>query len=193
MIPGVIKKNAKNVNKNARNVRILVTDEALLYSPFSPDDEFHSDFKLYIRSKMSVGAYDRRVKMTVLSRVRLDEDKFRRAVADWVREEQALFARKYTETIRLLIGLLAVGSIMILLCLGFRTQSSVLRYSILPVMGSLSLTRAGGILLIDLPTVKATKWLIRELEHNSEIVFEYEEDRRLQDEGRAEAVCSGSV
>ena len=169
------KKNAGNEKKDAKNVRILVTDEALLYSPYSPDDEFHSDLKLHIRSKMSVGNYDRRVKLTVISRVRLDEERFRRAAADWVREEQALFARKYTETIRLLIGLLAVGSIMILLCLGFHTQSSVLRYSILPVMGSMALTRAGALLIIDLPTVRATKWLIGELEHNSEIVFEYDD------------------
>ena len=42
-------------------------------------------------------------------------------------------------------------------------------------MGSLGLSKASGILLIDYPTIKANKRIFSEVEKNTAISFEYED------------------
>ena len=174
MITGV--KNNK-VDKNRKIIRLAVKDEQILYSPFSPEDEFSRPVKLYIRSKLSGGTHDQRIKLIVTSRERLDEDRFRRAAANWSRDEKEKFTNGYNDMILKLIGLLIAGSILIILCLVLQTRFSVLKYSLLPIMGTLALTKAGGILLIDLPTSRAIKWMIGNLENKNDIEFEYTADQ----------------
>ena len=174
MITGLIKNKAE---KNQKIIRLAVKDEQTLYTPFSPADEFCRPVKLYIKSKLSGGTRDQRIKMIVLSQKRLDEDRFHRAVSNWIRDEKEKFNSSYHDTILKLVGLLIAGSILIILCLGLQTQFSVLKHSLLPIMGTLALTKAGGILLIDLPTGRAVKWMIDNLESNDDIVFEYTADQ----------------
>ena len=70
-------------------------------------------------------------------------------------------------------GLLILGSILIVLSLALEKHVEVLKYSLLPVMGSLALSRAAGILVLKMPTNTKSEKLIREMEENSVITFEY--------------------
>ena len=156
-----------------KNVELVVNDERLLYTPFSPDDEFNESVKRYIKGKLAGGTHNRSIRLTVISQERLDEERFRRAVSNWINEEKTMLAYKNSDSVRTLAGLLAVGSVLIMLCLALQKHISVLTYSLLPVMGSLSLSRAGALLLIELPTNRAIKWMFNEVELNNDIVFRY--------------------
>ena len=76
----------------------------------------------------------------------------------------------------MLIGLLAFGSIFLMVSLALQQRFEVLKYSLLPIMGSLALSKATGILLIDMPTIRAQRWMLNELEKKNMITFEYDSD-----------------
>ena len=80
------------------------------------------------------------------------------------------------DTIRMFIGLLVVGSIFLVVSLALQQRFEVLKYSLLPIMGSLALSKATGILLIDMPTIKAQRWMLNKLGKKNLITFEYDSD-----------------
>lgn len=155
------------------DIRLVVSDEQTLYNPFNPEVEFGRDVKSYIQSKAATGDPGQSISLTVISREALDEDRFRAAVANWITEERALFRRKEKETKRMLAGLLVIGSILFVLSLALQKQFEVLKYSLLPILGSLALSKAAGILIIDMPTVRSQRWMLDEMERNNVITFEY--------------------
>ena len=160
-------------NAEQKNIRLVVDDEQKLYTPFSPEDEFNEPVKAYIRSKIAGKDDCQSISLTVMSRDPLNEGKFRSAVSNWIRDEKAMFQKTGKDLMRMLVGLLIVGSILIVLSLALEKQVEVLKYSLLPVMGSLSLSRAAGIMVLKLPTNTANKKRINEMEQNSVITFEY--------------------
>ena len=160
-------------------ITIIVNDEDTLYSSFSPEPEFSDKVQLYIKSKAAVEDMEHSINLHVLSRVPLDEDRFRTAVSNWIRQERALFRKIEKETIRMLIGLLVFGSIFIILSLALEKRIGVLKYTLIPILGSLALSRATGILIVDMPTIKAQRWMLNGLEKNNMITFEYDSDKEL--------------
>lgn len=156
-----------------KDVRLVVEDESTLYNPFNPETEFSVYAKKYIQSKASDADLGQSINLHVISSEKLDEDKFRTAVSNWIEEEKAVFRKKERETKRMLIGLLIFGSVFIVLSLALQQRFEVLKYSLLPIMGSLALSKATGALIIDMPTVRAQKMMISQMEKHNVITFEY--------------------
>ena len=118
------------------------------------------------------------IDMTVISREPMDEERFRSAVANWIRDEKAAFTRKEKETRISLIGGLFFGSLLLIVSIFMEQRIEVLKYSLLPIMGSLALGSAASTLVVDIPTIRVERWFFKEIEKNSVITFEYahEED-----------------
>lgn len=141
---------------------------------FSPEDEFDESVKTYIRSKLSDGMHSRQgIDMTVISREPMNEERFRTAVSNWIKDEKASFRKKEKETLITLIGSLFFGSLLLIVSLLMEQRIEVLKYSLLPIMGSLALGSAASTLIVDLPTIKVERWFFKEIEENSVITFEY--------------------
>ena len=156
-----------------QNIRLVVDDEQALYSPFSPEDEFNDSVKSYIRTKITVGGFKRYAGLTVISRKPIDEDRFRLAVANWVREDEEMFKRDRKETLRLMIGMLIFGSLLVVFNIKLQEKYEVARYSLVPIMGSLSLSRATGILIIDVPILSSKIRALNRMKKGSMVTFEY--------------------
>ena len=62
------------------NIRLVVDDEQELYTSFSPEDELDGSVKAYLRSKITANKYNSNLRLTVIPRKPMDEEKFRRAV-----------------------------------------------------------------------------------------------------------------
>ncbi len=161
-------------NTDQAQIRLIVDDEQTLYSKFSPEDEFNESVKSYIRSKITNKDSAKEISLTVISQKPLDEERFRTAVANWIRDEKISFKVTEKNTIHRLFGLLIFGSIMILICLFLEKRIDVLKYSLLPIMGSLALSRAASILVLDMPAIRAQRWMLNEMEKRKVITFEYE-------------------
>lgn len=157
-----------------KNIKLVVNDEQSLYTPFSPEDEFNESVKSYIRSKLTDGRYSNGISMTVISREPMNEDRFRAAVSNWIRDEKVSFEKRAKEARIALIGGLILGSILLLASIFIEKRVDVLKYSLLPIMGSLALGRAASILIIDVPTIRVERWFFKEIEKNSLIEFEYD-------------------
>ena len=156
-----------------KSIRLVVNDEQTLYTPFSPDPEFTEPVKAYIRTKLADEKYTNGISLTVISPKPIDEERFRSATASWIRDEKASFRQEDKSTYLTLLGALIFGSIMLLMCIYLEKTIDVLQYSLMPIMGSLALGKAAGILVEDLPMIKARKWIFEEIEHNNVITFEY--------------------
>ena len=154
-------------------IQLVVSEEQILYTPFSPEAELNSLVKDYIKSKAIVEDARESFGLNVISQETLDEERFRTAVSNWIKEEKAFFRIKEKETLRTFVGLLVFGSIFIILSLALQKKFEVLKYSLLPILGSLALSKATGILIIDIPTIKAQRRMINEMEKKSVITFEY--------------------
>ena len=160
-------------NAEQKNIRLVVDDEQKLYSPFSPEDEFSEAVKAYIRSKIT-GKDDRQgISLTVMSQEPINEGRFRAAVANWIRDEKAMFRKTEKDLMRTMVGLLIVGSILIILSLTLEKQVEVLKYSLLPILASLSLSSAASIMVFQLPGNAKNKKMLNEMEENSMVRFAY--------------------
>ena len=155
------------------NIKLVVNDEQTLYNAFSPEDEFSEPVKSYIKSKIASADRCRSFNMTVLSREPIDEERFRSAVSNWTRNEKALFRTHEKKTIRTLIGMLIFGSIMLVLTLSLQKQIVELKYSLMPIMGTLALNNAVTIIIKDMPDISVKKWILNEMEKHNVITFEY--------------------
>lgn len=155
------------------NITLVVDDEKDLYNKFSPGADFSSSVKEYIRARVVSKGDHQGIGMTVRSRHPLDEEKFRAAVSNWIRDEKAVFRKVEKELLRTLVALLIVGSVLIILSLALEKRVEVLKYSLIPILGSLALSKAAGIMVIKMPVNSKNKRLINEMEKTSEITFEY--------------------
>ena len=151
-------------HKEPKNIRIVVEDEEALYTKLSPEDEFNDSIKSYIRAKISGRGFNRYTGLTVISRKPIDEDRFRSAVSNWVRDEEDVFKSDRYEKVCLMIGLLLFGSALVVFGIKLQDKYEVARYSLVPIMGSLSLSRATGILVIDLPLLSSKIKLLKRVE-----------------------------
>ncbi len=140
-------------------VTLIVRDEDSLYTPFSPDGEFSDSVKRYIVSKVSPANHDYAIRMRVISSVPLDEERFREAVRSWVSAEKKAFSQESKVSRRMLIGMLAVASAFIFLSIFMQTRIEVLKYTIIPVLGSVALGN------------RAKRQMIDQIEQNSTIEF----------------------
>lgn len=156
-------------------IELLVNDESDLYIPYSPDSEFNQGVRSYIKSKIAYLGYDKAVNLKVISSAPIDEEKFRAAVANWIRDEKVLFMQESKEDNRMLIGMLVIASLFITLSLVLTEHVSVLSYTIIPVLGSVALGRAAGICISDLPINKTKRMLIDDMQKNGVIEFEVRE------------------
>ena len=164
-----------------KNIRLVVDDEQALYSAFSPDNEFDEPVKRYIRSKIVGKGLHQSISLTVISREPLNEERFLSAVSNWVSDERALFLERRRNMLRMQVILLTVGSILFILSLFLQNRYELLKYSLVPIFGSLCLSKAAGIILLDMPTNIAYKKLLDEMEQNSLTTFEYGYDRNTKD------------
>ena len=160
-------------NAGQSNIWLVVDDEQALYTPFSPENEFSEAAKQYIRSKIATKDIRHSISLTVMSRDPLNKERFRSAVSNWVRDEKAIFQKTRKELIRMLVERLILGSALILLSLALQKQFEVLKYSLIPVMSSLALSKAAGVLILDLPTNARYIKLLKVIEENSATTFEY--------------------
>lgn len=163
-------------NTEQADVKLIVRDENSLYMPFSPDSEFGMFVKSYIRSKIAVTGKLKRISLTVLSENPLDEERFRSAVSNWIKDEKEELKAKSTNTFHTLIGSLIFGSVLFLLSMYLQPYHEELKYSLLPIMGSISLSKGAGILIMELPIMKANKVMLSELEQHNVITFKYGDD-----------------
>ena len=164
-------------NREPKYVKLMVDDEEALYAGFSPEDEFDESVKAYVRSKVADKGRHQGINMTVVSEKPLDENRFRTAVSNWVRDERSLFKRTEKETLIALFGSLAFGSAMIVLSVILGQQYTGLEYSLIPIMGSLALAKAADIMIVTLPINSANKKLLGEMENTSTITFLCDCDR----------------
>ena len=159
--------------RELKNITLVVDDEQSLYNKFSPEAEFSESAKAYIRSKIAAKGDHQGLGLTVRSRDPLDEEKFRSAVSSWIRDEKAIFRKIERGLLRTLAALLIVGSVLIVLSLALEKHVEVLKYSLIPILGSLSLSKAAGIMVLKMPINSKNKRLINEMEDSSVITFEY--------------------
>ena len=163
--------------KEQNKITLVVRDEEDLYTAFSPEPEFCGELKTYIRSKVNEEKSKNGIQMTVVAEKPIDEERFRIASSNWNKDAKKAFKIQERQTLLMLIALLAVGSLLIIVSLALEKYNNVLKYSILPVIGSLALSRAAAILLIDLPTMRATKWILNEMDKKNVLSFEYQHDK----------------
>ena len=157
--------------KQTEGIKLVINNESDLYNPLNPDTEFSRMVKLYIQAKYAGVRFDDNIKLTIISPEPLDEDRFRAATANWIREERRRFRQEDRITNRMLVGFLVIASIFIILSLFLQKHISVLTYTILPVLGSVSLGRAAGICLTEIPMHNARNKLLDMLEKESIVEF----------------------
>ena len=92
--------------KEIKDITVIVNDENSLYVPYSPESIFSEGIKSYIRSKTTEANSGNGIRLIVKSPSAMDEERFRTAVKNWIREEGALFTREEKITSRTLISML---------------------------------------------------------------------------------------
>ena len=167
-------------NKEQTKITLVVNDENSLYSPFSPEPEFSDSVQWYIRTKLAGEDVEKSISMNVISHVTLDEDRFRAAASNWIAQERKFFRKKEKETFRMLVGSLIFATVFIILSLALEQRFNLLKYSIIPILGSLALSKAAGIMAFDMPTSRAQRWILDELEKNNVITFQYDNEKKVQ-------------
>jgi hypothetical protein len=95
-------------------ITLVVKNEEELYTSYSPVPEFNYSVMGYIRSKIGEAAEEGNMYLTVISKEPMDEERFWTAARNWIKDEKRLFKMEQKNNLRTLIGLLVVGSILII-------------------------------------------------------------------------------
>lgn len=166
----------KKHNAEQMLITIVAKDEESLYLPFSPEPEFSNIVQWYIKDKVAGEDIKKSIRLHVISREPLDEGRFRTASSNWIRSERKKFREEERETLRLLTGMLIFGSLFVILSIALANNIGVIEHTLIPIIGSLALSRAAGIMVIDMPTLRAKRWMLDGMEKNNVISFEYKDD-----------------
>ncbi len=158
------------------DIRLYAENEAVLYAPFAPE-EFNDKVKGHLRTKVTGKDFNNSVRLVVTSPGPLDEDRFHKAVENWIRDEKAMFMQEEKRTARLMRGMLIIGSVLIVLSLFLEGYAESFSYSLIPIMGSVALGRVASTCIIDWPVIKAKRKLIDEISQASTVVFERTENK----------------
>ena len=102
-----------------------------------------------------------------------NEERFRPAVSNWIKDEKAVFRKRIKDLLHKLAVHLFTGSVLIILSLLLQERFEMLKYSLLPIMASFGLGNAVGIMLEEPPKSGRMKFLIKEMEQYSLTTFEY--------------------
>lgn len=156
-------------------IRILAEDEQSLYTPLSPDDEFSEPVKTYIRSKLLGYNLKHQLKLTVISSSPLDEEKFKSATANWVKDEKAVFDRKERYSTILPTVMFIIGGLVVVLMSLLRKYFDPIEYAVIVIIGTAVMGRGVTNWYEHVPAIRTRKWLTNEIEKTSTIVFEYED------------------
>lgn len=160
--------------QEVNNIRLIVKDEQDLYTPLSPDDEFSDPVKSYIRSKALNADYKQPVKLTVISSSPLDEEKFRSAAANWVREEKTAFELNAKQSTKLPTAMFIIGGLVVIIVSLLKQHFEPLTYAIILIIGTAVIGKGVTNWYEHVPAIRARRWLTEEVEKKSTIVFEYE-------------------
>lgn len=158
--------------KGIRDIKIIVNDEKSLYVPYSPDSEFNEGIKSYIRLKTTEAKMDHSIRLIVMSPFAMNEEKFRTAIRNWVKDEKILFEREAKISRQMMIAMLVIASLFIVLSMYLSKYDNVFSYTIIPVLGSVALGRAAGMCVTEFPVNAAKKHFLNEVEKTSTVVFE---------------------
>ena len=158
--------------KEIKDIRIIVENENSLYVPYSPESEFNEGIKSYIRSKVAEESSGSGIRLIVMSSSPINEEKFKTANRNWIRDQKAIFAREDKISTRTLLALLVFASLFIILSMYLSKYDNVFSYTIIPVLGSVALGRAAGMFITELPVSKGKKYYMDMVEKNSTVVFE---------------------
>lgn len=163
------------------NIRLLVKDEQSLYSPFSPDAEFSEPVKSYIRSKTLGDDFKQQIKLTVISSAPLDEDRFRTAAANWVKDEKAGFEQDYKRYIHFPRAMFIIGVLIIILVSLLKPYLDPLTHAIILIIGTAVAGKGVVNWYEQVPAIRARKQLTKEIDKTSTIVFEYGDSQGSSD------------
>ncbi len=158
--------------KEVKDIKIVVNDEDSLYVPYSPESEFSDGIKSYIRSKVAEASSGSGIRLIVMSPSAINEEKFKTAITNWIRDQRAVFEREDKITTRTLVSLLVFASLFIILSMYLSKYDNVFSYTIIPVLGSVALGRAAGMFISEMPVSKGKKYYLDMVEKNSTVIFE---------------------
>ena len=163
--------------KDPIDINLLVNDEQAIYETLSPDVEFKNSLKDFIKDKIVCSRYKNSFRLTVFSPTPIDEQRFRSAVSNWIRDEKTIFRQEVKLVLRMLIGMLIIGSLFIVFGLFLAEKDNVFSYTIIPVVGSVALGKAATIIITELPISIAKVRILNNIEKNNLIIFKHYDEQ----------------
>jgi len=113
--------------------------------------------------------------LTVISSSPLDEERFRSAIANWIKDEKTLFIRKEKQSVQLPSAMFIIGASIIILITLLRQFIELLTYAVILIIGTAVLGRGVTNWYEHTLGIKAKKWLLSELNKTNVIVFQNDE------------------
>ncbi len=148
-------------------IKLQIDDEKELFSTLNPDEESFTDgIKSYILRNLSKADIDHKITIRFFSSRPVSEDRIKKAVDTWIKEEKADLHEKNRDNMRHQFWMFGIGVVFLSLAIFLQPKVNLIWFTILSTIGSLSLWEAANIWIIENPKMLKIKKTIEKLEKN---------------------------
>ena len=153
-------------------MKIKIDNESELYNSFDKYEETLSeDLISYINNKEEVSSAREKETIELISKEKIDKDKFKKAFEKYCNEQLMLIKRKQKINSTKQIWLLALGIIFIIFSITLADKFNVIVLEIISTIGSFSIWESANSWLLQSKVIKFEKLKILRLK-SCEIKFE---------------------
>lgn len=153
-------------------MKIKIDSEGELYNSFDKYEETLSeDLISYINNKEEVSSIKEKETIELISKEKIDEDKFKKAFEKYCNEQLMLIKRKQKINSTKQIWLLVLGIIFIIFSITLADKLNVIVLEIISTIGSFSIWESANSWLLQSKVIKFEKLKILRLK-SCEIKFE---------------------
>ena len=151
-------------------VKLRVENDNDLFNAFNPDEDIFTDeVKSYIFRHLEKEDIAHQISIQFLSAQPLNEDRIKRAMDAWIREEKEDLRKTNKENMSHQFWMLGIGIVFLVLSISLQSKADVIWSTILSAISSLAIWEAVNIWIVQNPKLLKIKRNIEKMEKNVKI------------------------
>ncbi len=159
---------------NVFEIKVKINEESDLYEPLNPDKELSPDITDYLERQIMDRNIGENVLIHVISKEPLSEENVKTAFWDWIHGIEASFRKRQKGNWIKQAWMFFVGVAFIATSLFAQPHVNVVVFTVLSTIGAFALWEAAAIWIVEGPTNRIRKRVLKNMAKGVEFQFETE-------------------
>ncbi len=158
-----------------KDIIIRANCESDLYNHYSGNPELSTDLREYIELKQRRISQHQDMRIIIVTKQPVDEERMKQAFADWNDEEWQLLKREARTNITRQLWMFFLGAIFIAVSISLEKFVDKVAFTILSTIGAFAMWEMAGVWIIQNPRLRQRRRMLRQLRDRCTIEFHCKE------------------